>query len=71
MAKDRILKDDNKFKMTIEDNPSFNFILLPSTEKGTLQGLHFMSVHGDDAAEESSMFIGVLGTRFDLLWKVI
>ena len=59
-----------KFNASVGDNPSFNFMLLPSNENGHLQVLHCVSIF-EDQSEETLSLIGVFGTRFNSPWKVI
>ena len=64
------LNDISKFNNSIETHPNFNFLLLPSSSKGTLNVVHCVSLF-DDFTDESSHLVGVHGTRFNSPWKVI
>ena len=64
------LQDDAKFNDKIDQNPNFNFLLLPSSTRGTLNVFHCNFLF-EDTTEEETLLIGVNGTRFNSPWKVI
>ena len=64
------LNYDPKFNECIEENPNFNFLLLPSSVRGLLNVIHCVSMF-DDHSNDSATLVGVNRTRFNSPWKVI
>ena len=64
------LQDNTKFFNKIDQNPNFDFLLLPSSIKGTPNVFHCDFLF-EDATEEEAILIGVNGMRFNSPWKVI
>ena len=67
---DEYIKDEAKFIRLVEENPGFNFLLLPTSVKGLLNVVHCNSAFSNSIDDTVSL-IGVNGTRFNSPWKVI
>ena len=62
--------DQTKLIKRIDENPMFNFMLVPTFEKGGLNIAHCLSAF-EDVTDDSVSIIGVNGTRFNSPWDVI
>ena len=64
------LDDPSKFVKRVEENPLFNFVLLPTVNKGYLNVVHCISAF-EDFSNDEVVIIGIHGTRFSSPWKVL